>query len=267
MKKLSFTLVILLAFTGTTNAQFFKKLGNKIANAAEKAVERKAVQKTTKETEEAFDSTFNASPKQSANFGLTQIDPAASYAFDHKVAMQFTSGKDVMDVDYFLPNSAIFLGTRLKDEKIQDDFITVFDIEREAMFTYLKNEGKKMKMGVAFKTDESIDDADAVTIKATGNEKTISGYRCQEYLMVGKDMTATIWVTQEVDIRFPSTLYRVKQNKNNHQEWMKDIDGWAMEMEMTDTSRRKPQLITMKCLSIQPSDYKINSSEYQSIGY
>lgn len=267
MKRLSFILAIFLAFSGTTNAQFFKKLGNKIANAAEKAVEKKAVQKTTRETEEAFDSTFNTPTKQSTHFGLTQIDPAASYAFDHKVVMKFTSGKDVMDVDYFLPNSGNFLGTRLRGEKIQDDFITVYDVEREAMFTYLKNEGKKMKMGVAFKADESGDESDDVTIKATENHKTIIGYRCQEYLMMGKDMTATIWVTKEVQIRFPSTLYRVKQNKSNNQEWMKDIDGWAMEMEMTDTSRRKPQLITMKCLSIEPSDYKINSSDYQSIGY
>jgi len=79
-------------------------------------------------------------------------------------------------------------------------------------------------------------------------------------------MPQMIWVTNDVDIRFPSTFHNIKQDKTANQAWMEKIDGWAMHMEMVDNSRRKPQTITMTCLSIEKSDMKINSNEYQNIG-
>lgn len=267
MKKVSFIIAVMLCFAGTANAQLLKKLGSKMSKAAERAVERKAVQKTTKATEEAFDSTFNRQSRQNGMYGQTKVEPASSYSFDHKAEMQITSGKDVMTVDYFLPKSGDFLCAKIRNEKMAGEFLTVFDMEREAMFTYMDNEGGKMKMGVDFKLSDTEEEPSAVTIKATGNTKKILGYKCQEYLMEREDMTGTVWVTKEVDIRFPSTLYQVEQNKSNQQEWMKDIDGWAMEMEMTDTSRRKPHTIKMHCLSIGVSNFRINSKEYRNIGY
>ncbi|MGJ8684324.1 MAG: DUF4412 domain-containing protein [Nonlabens sp.] len=269
MKKTIFLIAFIICGCGTTQAQFFKKLGKKVSQAAEKAVERKTEQKTTKETEKAFDSTFNKKRKKktrSGTLGMSSTIPADSYEFEYKVEMQFTTKKEVMDVNYFLPQSENYLCAQVKDDRIKDDFYTVFDIDRDAMFTYMKNDGKKIKMAVDLKTEDSDDDDDTIDIAATGNSKVIMGYNCLEYKMTGKDMTATIWVTQDVDIRFPSTFYDVEQNQNN-QAWMKDIDGWAMEMVMIDTSRRKPQTITMKCLSIETTDFKINSSDYQSLNY
>ncbi|MCH3885780.1 hypothetical protein [Tenacibaculum aquimarinum] len=64
MKKSTLIIALFLCFSGTTNAQFFKKLGKKVQKAAEKVVERKVEQKTTKETEKAFDSTFNNTKKK-----------------------------------------------------------------------------------------------------------------------------------------------------------------------------------------------------------
>ena len=139
------------------------------------------------------------------------------------------------------------------------------------MFTYMDNNGEKVKVGMSFDTESAIDDAmneASVEINATGNTKKILGYNCQEYKMTGEDMTATIWVTKEVDIRFPSSFYNIKQNKkSNNQLWMKDLDGWAMEMVMIDTSKKKPQTITMNCLSIDESSLKIDSNDYQNMGY
>lgn len=269
MKKVTLLSILILCFSGSVNAQILKKLGKKIEKAAEKTIERKVEQKTKRETEKAFDSTFNKKRKNKrnkGNSGLVKVDPAASYAFKHKAKMQMTTGKDVMDIDYYLPDAGDFFGMSINDENIQGDFMMVFDVEREAMITYMENAGQKMRMSVSFTSDDSDTETPEFEIKATGNTKTILGYNCKEFKMTGEDMTATFWVTKDVDIRFPSTLYSDKKNKNNNQEWMKDIDGWAMEMEMIDTSRRKPQTITMKCLSIEASDHKINSSDYKNIG-
>jgi len=270
MKKVIFLIVFILAFTGSTDAQrLLKKLGKKVERAAEKVLERKVEEKTTEVTEEAVDSILNKKEQDQptiARSGLSKATPADSYVFNHKVEMRIKSGKDVMDIDYFLPNSGNFLCSQIKDEKIKDDFFTVLDAEREAMFTYMESGGKKMKMAVDFKVDETEDDA-PITITATGNTKKILGYNCKEYKMTGEDMTATIWVTKDVDIRFPSLFYNIKQKKSSSQEWMNDVDGWAMEMVMIDTSKKKPITIIMNCLSIEKSNFKIDSSDYQSLAY
>jgi len=39
-----------------------------------------------------------------------------------------------------------------------------------------------------------------------------------------------------------------------------------MKMELTDTSKRKPTTINLEVLSIEKSDFKIDSSEYKNIG-
>ena len=268
MRKITILAALLICCSGSSNAQFFKTLGDKIGKAAEKAVERKAEQKTTEETEAAFDSIFDKEERSETSTGiasLSKVEPAASYDFHHKVVMQIENEKEVMDIDYFLSNSGNYLAVQLKDKKIKEGYFTVFDVEREAMFTYMNNEGQKVKMGVNFKTEETTDES-TFKIQATGNTKKILAYNCQEYKMTGKDLISTIWVTKEVDIRFPSDFYSIKQNKSTKQAWMKDIDGWAMEMEMTDYSKKKPQTIIMNCISIEASSFKINSNDYQSMG-
>ncbi|MFK7771807.1 MAG: DUF4412 domain-containing protein [Saprospiraceae bacterium] len=269
MKKITLLTALILCFGGSADGQFLKKLRKKIRTASEKTVERKAEQKASKETEKVFDATFDKKTKDKKKKGipgLSTVEPAGNYAFIHKVEMQIKSGKDVMNADYYLPDSKDFLGVQIKDKKVKEGSFTVFDVEREAMFNYMESDGKKMKMGVDFKMDDESNEA-TFDIVATGNTKTILGYKCQEYKMTGEDMTATIWITKEVDIRFPSKFYSVKQNKNNNQKWMNELDGWAMEMTMIDTSKRKSKTIIMSCLSIEKSNFKINSKEYQNIGY
>jgi len=274
MKKITILTILIFSISGSVNAQFLKKLGKKIERAAEKTVERRAERKTEKETNKAIDKVFDKKKKdkkkKKKRFGIpsiSQAEPAKNYSFNHQAQIEFKNGKEVINIDYHLPEKGNFLCAQIKDEKIKDDFFTVFDIDREAMFSYMENEGKKTKIGVDFKLEETDTDKNSMTITPTGNTKKILGYNCLEYNITGEDMRATIWVTKEVDIRFPSTFYSVKQNKNNNQKWMKDLDGWAMEMKMIDTSKRKPQTIIMNCLSIEKSDLKINSNEYLNIGY
>ena len=272
MKKITYLTVLIICISVSANAQFLKKLGKKIERAAERTVERKAEQKTAKETEKVFDATFDKKKKgkkKAGMGGLSNAKAADSYAFNHKVEMEIKSGKDVMNADYFLPKSGNFFCVQIKDKKIKDGYYTVFDVEREAMFTYMESEGKKMKMAVDFKMDDTSDDASnepSFEITPTGNSKKILGYNCHEYKMTGEEMTATIWVTKEVEVRFPNNFYSVKQDKNNNQEWMNELDGWAMEMVMVDTSRRKSKTIIMNCLSIEKSNFKINSTDYSNMG-
>ncbi len=273
MKKITILLISLFCFTIPTNAQFFKKLGKKAEKAAERTVEKRVERKATEETEKVLDSSLDRKSKKNKGMrmpGLSNVAPAESYAFTYRSEMEIISGKERINVDYFLPESGNFLGMLLKDKKIKDNFMTVYDVERETMYTFMENSGVKQKMGVSFETDSAADEAlneANIEITTTGNTKTILGYNCKEYKMNGKEMTATVWVTKDVNIRFPSAFHSVKQNRNGNQAWLKDMDGWAMEMTMIDTSRKKPQTITMNCISINKSNLIINTNAYQNMGY
>ena len=274
MKRTTLFIALILCVSAPVNAQFLKKLSKKIENAAEKAVERKVEQKTTKETEKAFDSTFNKKKKKKTTndnggrsiSGFSKINPANSYSFNNKAIMHIKTGKEEMDADYYLSESDDFFGMTIKDKRVQDDFFMVYDVAREAVFTFMENNGQKMKMGLSFKTEDEDIDTPEFKIVETGKTKSILGYHCKEYKMTGENITAAIWVTKDVDIRFPNTFHSVKKKKSDNQLWMKDLDGWAMEMEMVDTSGKKPHTIIMNCLSIEKIDLKINSTNYKSIG-
>lgn len=280
MKKATLLLAFLFCFAGTANAQFFKKLAKKAEKAAEKTVERRVEKKASEETDRMLDSTIdrkrkqknkpsvnNKTTRESSIPSLSKATPSESYSFNHKATMQIVNGKEKMDADYFLPKSDAYFGMGIKDERMQGDFMMVYDTKREAMFTFMENSGQKMKMSMSFKSDEASVDALDFDIKATGKTKKIIGYLCKEYKMTSEDMTATIWVTKDVDFRFPTTLPSAKKNKRNTQEWMKDLDGWVMEMDMIITTEKKPQTIKMICTSIDKSNLVINSSDYQSLGY
>jgi len=189
MKNLIVLLPLIICFSTSLTAQFFDKLAKKVEETAEKAIERKVEQKTKKETDKAFDSIFEKKKKKSKSGdtskaspslpGLSNIKPANSYSFDHKAVVQFETNKEVMEVEYFLPESGNYLGTKLKDERIKEDFLTVYDVDKEAMFSYMENNGQKMVYGVSFKSAKSTNEGPFYQISATGKSKNILGYSTQ----------------------------------------------------------------------------------------
>ena len=277
MKKFTFILLFLFSFTIPVNAQFFKKLGKTVEKAAEKAVERKTEQKTIKETNKAFDSTFNKKRKKKKNIAgipaFSDAEPKANYSFDYRADMQITSGKEIIKMSYFLSESGNYLSTMIDDERMKDQALTVMDFEREAMFTLMENDGEKIIMAISRPTASAYvqaSDESNTKVTATGKSKTIIDYNCLEYEMTGKDIYGTMWITKDVNARFPEKFYGMKQDKNSKsssQSWMKDMNGWLMEMEMTDTSERKPQTMFMTCTAIGESNLEINTKGYKNLKF
>jgi len=106
MKKITVLLVLLSCFTIPTNAQFIKKLGKKAKKAAEKAVERRVEKKATEKTEKVLDSTIDRKrnpKKKGAIPTISSAIPAKNYTFNYSSEMQIISGKDKMNILYFLP--------------------------------------------------------------------------------------------------------------------------------------------------------------------
>jgi hypothetical protein len=142
------------------------------------------------------------------------------------------------------------------------------DLDRKAMFMFMENKGDKSQMSMNLDIEEIADDAmeeSDMKITPTGNTKTILGYTCHEFKVVGKDITGTIWVTQDAGISFAKSFYNVKAKKGMDQSWMKLINGLTMQMDMVDTSKRKPQNISMTCISLEKTSLNIESKAYKKL--
>ncbi|WP_339633454.1 hypothetical protein, partial [Bizionia echini] len=66
------------------------------------------------------------------------------------------------------------------------------------------------------------------------------------------------------EVKIPKGFYDMSdKNKNANQAWMADMDGILLEMHITDTSKRKQQTMSMRCIALEKAKFKINSSDYK----
>ncbi|MEQ3662979.1 MULTISPECIES: DUF4412 domain-containing protein [unclassified Olleya] len=278
MKLLKPLLIILMCcFATSSNAQIWKKLAKKAEKAAEKTLEKKVEQKTERETEKAFDSTFNNSsdPKTATSnnkspFGTSTSaeTPANTYTFSHKYVMQIEDGKRTTNLAYYLTNAGNYFGTSIPDKTGKNDVISVMDIDKKSMYMFMDNKGDKTLMAMGLNFEDSTNDAinqSKISIIATGNTKTILGYTCEAFKVKGPDIEGTVWITQNAGISFVKSMYNLKSKKGNNQSWMKMIDGLTLEMDMVDTSKRKPKAIKMTCIALDKTTITIKSSDYKKL--
>lgn len=278
MKLLKPLLIILICcFTTKSNAQIWKKLAKKAEKAAEKTLEKKVEQKTERETEKAFDSTFNnssdsktANNKNNSPFGTSKSaqTPSSTYTFSHKYVMQIEDGKRTTNLVYYLTNAGNYFGTSIPDKKGKNNMISVMDVDKKSMYMFMDNKDDKTLMSMRLNFEDTNNDAieqSDISIIATGNTKTILGYNCEAFKVKGQDLQGTVWVTQNAGITFVKSMYKIKGKKSNNQSWMKMIDGLTLEMDMVDTSKRKPKSIKMTCIALDKTTKNITSSDYKKL--
>lgn len=273
-KALLITSILFFFITHNSNAQLLKRLGERIENAATETVINKTEEKTKEETGKVMDSIFdgtNSGTTQTSGTTMTDSEIAANYKFQHRVEMTMTTGKDAMQIEYHLPETGNYFCTVVAVEEGGANNYSIMDLDKEAMIIFMNYGSQKMKMTSNLKLDdqntEDEGDEEEYTITKTGASKSILGYLCQEYLIVGNDLKINAWVTDETEVRFPSKFYSVESLKNTqNQDWNQQVEGFAMEMVMVDTSKKKNNTTTMVCTAIEASELTINSSEYSSLG-
>ncbi|RSK40260.1 DUF4412 domain-containing protein [Mangrovimonas spongiae] len=271
IRKCISTLSFAVLFSFTGQAQFLERLADKAVNSAERTVERKVEQKSRKETEKAFDSTFNRkktskkSDKKSSS-AQSNKSPRAVYQFTHKYVMQLQSGKYNTTINYYLSKGESYLGSTIESASTMT---TVMDFEKKTMFMYTEAGNSKMLMATSLNFNQILDKADSESdarIKKSGKTKTILGYPCEEYLITSSDMKGYVWVTQSADVSFPNEFYNISNKKQaTNQQWMTQVNGLVLDMQVTDTSKRKPETITMRCVALEEQDVTINSKEYKKL--
>lgn len=257
-------LVVFVGITPSINAQFLKKLMKKAEKAAEKTIEKKVEEKTTRETDKAFDDTFNK--KKSNKASEKSNSPANTYEFSHKYVMRVKNKRRTTDLEYYLTKSGNYFASKMPNDK--NNTTTVMDIDKKTMFMFMDSKRDKTLMAMSLNFEKLTDDAiqeSNVQITPTGNTKTIVNYPCEEYKVKGDDFHGTVWVTKKAGIHFVKSFYKIKNKRSVNQSWMTMIDGLSMEMNITDTSKRRPKKITMTCIALEKQPLKINSKQYKKL--
>ncbi|WP_417290151.1 DUF4412 domain-containing protein [Corallibacter sp.] len=266
MKSIIITALLFICSINISQAQFLERLADKATKAAERTVERKVEQKSQKETEKAFDSTFNKkrkSKKSKKQVSKSNKSPNDVYAFTHKYVMQMESDSYNTTLTYYLAKNENYFGSTIQSVSTM---VNVMDLDKETLFMFSEAGGTKMLMATSLNINDLADENDDTNntkIEKTGKTKQILGYSCQEYLITSDDVKANVWVTQNAGVSFPNGFYQVGNKQNTNQQWMSDVNGLVLEMHITDTSKRKPETMKMRCVSLEKEQFKINSSDYK----
>ncbi|MDO6596059.1 DUF4412 domain-containing protein [Oceanihabitans sp. 2_MG-2023] len=245
--------LIMLSFCVTTNTQtqLLKELGNVAERAEAHTLEKKAG-KTTREQRQV--NSTSAIQK--------------TYTFTHKFVMQIQSNKHNTNINYFLNNDANYIGTSMDLGNNITKMITVMDISTKKATMFMEINNQKTQMSIPIDLDSMTEDAmqeQDVKITPTGKTKNILNFTCHEYKVEGKDYNGNVWVTQDAGVTFSKAFYQAKVKKGLNQSWMSMINGLTMEMNITDTSKRKDQNMVMKCIALEKSNLTINGSDYKKM--
>lgn len=259
-------LITALCFVTDSSAQFWKKIGDKAEKAVERVLERKVEEKAEKETEIVFDSVFN-NQNDKKLFKNKKAKVAEYYTFTHQYTMEVISKKDTTLFTYYLTNNHEYMGSSFKIGK-NEEFITIMDLPNSAIHTFMDLGNKKsmssFKVDLNDETDTEMN-TNNFTISATGQKKQILGYQCEEFQVTGPKLSGTVWVTQEANISFQKAFnqLKTKRQKGINQSWVSMVDGLALEMTMTDYTKRKPTTTKMICTSLSENNFSIETSQYR----
>lgn len=258
MKKLQYlSLSFCLLFTFSAEAQFFKKLKEKVANKVEDVVANNIADKAAKEANDALNKIWETDLKN-MNLGLGDpVDPAEipeSYHFGWKYVMNMKTEAGEMNFTYRLKEGAPYMGIEMP--KMQNLFI-VIDHEKEMSIIFMNDMVRATKLQTEVPEEESTENPYADMEYQKIDSKTILGYDCQGYKAETQEYVFIMYVTDEAGIGFNNFYENQKNIPNNfNPDWINE-DSLVMEMQMEDKNDPDKSL-TMTCTSIEKEDFTIS---------
>lgn len=295
--KFSLIVMICLLIGGSANAQFFKKLKKKAENAAERTILNRTDREVSKGTDKSIDNAMEGGDKDKKTkkseeqseaeiakisnralsvFGGDMASIPDSYKFQYIMDMTMTSGKNEMLINYYVQPTAGYFGftMEMENEMAANSFV-VYDLENEAMVSFMDTNGQKMVMRMNIPFDEEMQE----TIKNNGkNEsikksnitpiegKTVLGYRCKGYQIKQEDGISKFYITDEAPISFIGMFASIKkmQKKMDTSAIPFDENSMMMEMEYIPNKKRDDK-VHMICTAIKEQPYIISKSDYKQM--
>jgi len=262
MKTKILVALVIMGSTGNIEAQFLKKLGDKAKKATERTIERRVEREASKKTDKTLDGIF-----EKKTWG-NETRPI--YDFTDVIEMEITTNDDMIGFKSYAGNddqvSATVVALRPGEQTI-----TILDFNDKLIHALLDLSGLKTLTSLQLDTKKLYDGMDSrrgFELKQNGETKTILGLTCVGYDIIGEDYSGTVWGTNELDKKFAKIMenfhFHSQQNKNSKLPWAELDTGIPLEMEIIDTSKRKPVKTHLVCTRIATEALTVDLNEYQT---
>lgn len=270
MKRILLAAVLLVSFgVSQSNAQFLKKLKERVLEKTEDIVIQKTVDKTADKTSEAMDEMLNPDFSKLMNPIGKKVDMSklpASYNFDYRYALKMATQEGEVDFDYFLSKTEPYMGVKMNMGKDKDmNMSMVFDEGNKVLFTYVNGMGIATEMDLSNAVDkEEMDTYNNYTFKELPNRKFL-GYDCIGREMENDEYKIITYIAPDMVAGFGNMF---KSEHTNLPPAMQKFseqykNGLMMYMEMVDkkNKNKKNSSATMECIAFEPTNLVINTRQ------
>jgi len=197
----------------------------------------------------------------------------STYDFDYLYKLKMTHKKGDVTLDYYLKENAKYFGfdTSEMTKSNQDTkMFMVMDGKRNVTAMFMDMMGKKIVRKSKLKnSDFGSDTEDMSGYSFTKiDSKTINNYECEGYISENDKYKITFYITDDVPVSFTQVFRTDMKNmpKGFNPDLVKKYaeNGLMMEMIFEDKKRSKNN-VTMKCLSLEKTDFSLNTTKYGSM--
>ncbi|MEM8764388.1 MAG: DUF4412 domain-containing protein [Bacteroidota bacterium] len=259
MRTLTILTILLVYPTINLQSQFLKKLGDKAKKAAERTVERRVENETSEETDKALDKVIEGKPEEAASTTI--------FNFTDYMVMEIIDKKNSLITKYRVGATQGVFASEIEMKPGQKT-ISIIDVNQKKIFALSDFGDFKNRTTIPFSKgmSKSVVVSQDWTVKPNGETKEILGYTCEGFDVGNEQYSGTVWVTNELDSKFPNMFKNMGQQKkkNNAAQWMNLVDGMALEIKIVDNSKRKPKTTHMICREIGSEDLTIDTKDYKT---
>lgn len=255
-------LLALLFVITTSNAQFWKKLTEKVEQKVNERIDRK-IDKTIDDTlDKAVESGKNKKSKKRTN------STASSFSFNKEIEVEIKSDNQTYSINFLLGKYTDTYGMLVKTKEMQGQGKVLVVTTPKSSTMFMDIAGMKMKKTTSLEkignqyniTKELPNNAD-FEYKKTGNTKTIIGYTCEEYFAnynyENNKVNSILWVSKDFPIQ---NMYLPMLGMNPKNKYFK---GVALEIN----TKTNNQNITIKVIKVAEKSVTINTNEYRKMGF
>ena len=264
--------IVLLFFTYSSQAQFLKRLEDRIQKKVENTIVEKTSDKVAEKTSNSLDKAFDINP---FGKGADKVEPSVIpdyYDFSWKYSMLMKTKEGDITFDYFLQPNEPYFGFNMptmENKTSMDNLFMVMDNGRKITITFIKSNENSMALASSMPDDldfEETDNKSGDFSYETLPEKEIMGYTCKGIKATNDTHEITMYFTTEAPVSF-NDIYKNKQSNipEGLKKYFKENERSLMlEMQMTDKKKNKNNA-TMECIGLEEVQKQIDKRNYNFV--
>uniref|UniRef100_UPI0032172D1C DUF4412 domain-containing protein n=1 Tax=uncultured Draconibacterium sp. TaxID=1573823 RepID=UPI0032172D1C len=298
------TLLSVILIQPVNGQKLLKNIKKRVLEQTEKKIEDKAVEKANKEVDETIDKAFEKEEEQQNDKDESTINMAGilgkmgmssepvpvedTYSFNQKIHMNLVS----YDKNGKVENEGEFITHLDNDTKsmayevISGDMaqtnqgLIIIDAKNKAMILLGNEKDQKsgivygmnaffQSIGETYEDDIEMEETPDTylanpNVKKTGKTRTISGYKCEEYLYNDESLKSEMWITKDLKMNsqdFFGSLFKISSYSSGV--------AWGYLMESTSENKETGEKTVMKVTDIDLNSktrFSLNDYEITNLG-